>query len=159
LPICEGDVVRGVNMLMLQLLTGRDSYVGDTMSLLDGVLTLGHCGSGSCWTTGGDVVIAELRAPSHVGVDSNMAICIPQLAPGDTTVTRLHGRKLDQLHLSYGDIVGTDTSERLIVHVRLNNPDAFMDAMCGNQYVLSVGDLRPQLRLLCEWLGITVHET
>jgi L-fucose isomerase-like protein len=159
LPVCEGDVVHGVHMLMLNLLTGMDSYVGDTMSLHDGVLTLGHCGSGCRWTRANDAVIAELRAPGHVGVDTDMAICIPQIPPGDTTVTRLYGRALDHMHLSYGEIVGSDTSERLIVHVRLNDPDAFMDEISGNHYVLTPGDLRPQLQLLCKWLGVTVHET
>ena len=155
----EGDVVMGVNMLMLQLLTRKEPYLGDIYAVQDGVLTLIHCGTDCRSARREEVVIMEQTAPDTVGLKTKMAMCVPNLAPGEVTVTRLHGQAHNQLHVALGEIIETDTRERLAVHVRLRNPQAYLEHVCGNHYLVSYGDLRPQLRLLCEWLDIDITDT
>jgi len=159
IPVCEGDVVRGVNALMLHLLTGEVPCMGDAMGVRDGILTLSHCGAPCAWGSDGDVVIAEQRAPAHVGVETKLAMCRPMIGCGRVTLTRLHGQELEQLHVGVGDIVDASNDDLVTVRVGLANADGFLDGMCGNHYLIAGGDVRSRLGLLCEWLGIEVIET
>ncbi len=159
LPICEGDVIRGINMLIVSFLTGGDSYIGDTIFVKDGVLTLAHCGSSCGLAKNGNVVIKEQLAPSHVVEGKRQAMCMPEISPGEVTLMRLHGQYLDQFHLALGKLTSTDMNGRLNVHIDLHNPCAFLKHICGNHYVIAKGDLRPQLTLLCDWSGIKITET
>ncbi len=72
---------------------------------------------------------------------------------------RLHGQTCTQLHVAPGELIGSDTRERLIVQIRLDNPRSFLEQVCGNHYVVIYGDVRPHLRLLGEWLGLDITET
>jgi len=156
---CEGDVVMSAQMLMLRYLTGRDSCAGDIYSLREGMLTLMHCGADCRMASDEKAAIMEQNAPDTVGLTTKMAMCVPNLLPGDVTVTRLHGRSCDQLHVASGEVIECDTRERLVLHVRLNNPEGFLEHVCGNHYVVTYGDVRPGLRLLADWLSLDITET
>ena len=156
---CEGDVVMVVNMQMVQLLAGCESYLGDVLSLQDGILTLAHCGASCQFARGRDVAIIEQTAPDTLGIEIKLAMCVPTFPLDQVTLLRLHGRDLDRLHMARGKVVASETGERLTVRVQLDNPREFLDHVCGNHYLVALGDLTPQFKLLGEWMDITVIET
>ncbi|MCL5994622.1 MAG: hypothetical protein M1546_01035, partial [Chloroflexi bacterium] len=160
---CEGDVLATVNMLMMLFLTGKEPCLGDVYAVRDGIVTLVHCGAGCRVAAPEMVVIAEQDAPDNPGLrecrDTKMAMCIPNPPAGEITLSRLYGQGCDQLHVACGTVLDADIRDRLKIHIRLHNPDGFMEQVCGNHYVLSHGDLRPEIRLLCEWLKLRLTET
>lgn len=156
---CEGDVLAAVNQLLVRYLTGAESYLGDIHSLTGGVLALIHCGA-DCRLAGDErPTILEQQAPDLVGVSTRLAMCVPQLRPGPVTVTRLHGPDGTRLHVAAGELIDCDASQRLGVRVRLYHPQAFLERVCGNHYLVSYGDMRARLRALGEWLGLEISET
>jgi L-fucose isomerase-like protein len=160
---CEGDVLAAVNVLLMWLLVGREPCLGDVYSVRDGIVTLFHCGAACGASTAGEAVILEQAAPDNPGLqmspDTKMAMCIPILPPGEVTLTRLHGQKCNQMHVAAGTLIEADAAERLKLRIRLHQPEAFVQQVCGNHYVMSYGDARPGLRVVCEWLGINLTET
>jgi len=156
---CESDAIMTVAMLMVRFLAGQDSYLGDVLTLQSDMLTLTHCGAACGVAAGGAVHIRQQFAPAHVGVPTELAQCVPAFPAGPATLLRLHGPQLDQMHLAMGEVVGSDVSQRLTVQVRLEQPARFLQELCANHYLLAAGDLRPAVRVLCEWLGIGLTET
>jgi L-fucose isomerase-like protein len=158
---CEGDVVMTGQALLLYYLTGSDSYMGDIFSLdEEGVLTLRHCAASlRLGRPGQKVQLGDQLPPATLQMDRQLVMCKPQLARGPVTLTRLHGAGCNQLHLALGDIVEAEDDDRPIVHIRLRNPKAFLDEVCGNHYLVTYDDLREQLKLLVRWLGLELLET
>ena len=156
---CEGDVEMAAHILMVRWLTGADAYLGDIFSLRDGVLTLKHCGGSCRMARDADAKIAGLKAPATVGVDRTLVMCMPLLPDGRATLMRLHGREAYRLHVAMGDVIGSEAGEGTTVHVRLDEPAAFLEEVCGNHYLLAYGDLRGRLAVLAEWMGLEVMET
>ena len=156
---CEGDVVAGTNMLMVRYLTGIDPFMGDIYSLQDGILSLVHGAAPACLAANPEsVVISEQAAPDSVGLKLQLAMCVPTFPLGEVTLSRLHGRACDRLDLTKGELVAQEAGERVKVYVRLSNPEGFLEHVSGNHYLLIPGDLRPHLKLLGEWLDLTVTE-
>jgi L-fucose isomerase-like protein len=156
---CEGDAVIGACMLMLQFLGAGEPWLGDVFSVRGDILTLVHCGGSSALCGSGPLRCARQTAPATVGSPTAMAMCVPSLEPGDVTLTRLHGRGCDRLHVARGEVVSCDTQERLSVRIRLSDPAGFLAAVCGNHYVVSRGDQRPGISLIGRWLRMEVSET
>jgi L-fucose isomerase-like protein len=157
---CEGDVMLCVSLLVVRYLTGHGAYVGDLYDLdLDGVMTLVHCGApASLAPDAGDVVLGRSDAAIQRGFES--ITCRPRLAIGPVTVFRFYGRGCDKIHLTTGELLGSDSSSSLSVNVRLaGRRSDFIEVCAGNHYVVVPGDVRPELGLLARWLGITVLET
>jgi L-fucose isomerase-like protein len=155
---CEGDVVMAANLLLLRYLTGQQAFLGDIYSLRDGVLTLVHCGADWRLAGSGGVRVAGQLAPATVGLATRMAMCVPDLPAGPVNVTRLHGPASNRLDVAAGAVIECSTEERLVVRVRLDNPQGFLQNVCGNHYALSYGDVRPHMRLLSDWLGLQMTE-
>lgn len=156
---CESDAIMTVAMLMVHFLAGRHSYLGDVLTLQGDMLTLTHCGA-SCGIAAGEAVhIRQQFAPAHVGVPTPLALCVPAFPAGPATLLRLHGPQIDQMHLAMGEVLTSDVSQRLTVQVRLDQPERFLQELCANHYLLAAGDLRAEVRVLCEWLGIALTET
>jgi L-fucose isomerase-like protein len=157
---CEGDVMLCVSLLVVQYLTGHGAYVGDLYDLdLDGVMTLIHCGApASLAGDPGDVVLGRSDAAIRRGFES--ITCRPRLETGPVTVFRFYGRGCDKIHLTTGELLGSDSSSTLSVNVRLaGRRSDFIEVCAGNHYVVVPGDIRPELGLVARWLGITILET
>jgi len=68
---------------------------------------------------------------------------------------RLFGRSIDKIHLTTGEILECDNRQAVEVKVKLKGDvDKFIDHICSNHYTIAEGDLRTQIGLLCDWLGI-----
>jgi len=157
---CEGDVLLCVSLLISRYLTGMPAYGGDLYDLnLDGLLTLIHCGGpASLATNKNDVVLGRSRLAMERGFET--LTCRPRLEKGPVTVFRLYGPGGDQLHLSSGELLGSEQSPNLAVKIKIAGDRwEFLEHCTGNHYVVADGDLRPELRLLSKWLGITLIET
>jgi L-fucose isomerase-like protein len=160
LTVCEGDVVIGANMLMLYYLTGKVPFLSDIYSLNNNILTITHrCGPASLGTNGGEIIIGEQIEKGTGDNQHRLAMCMPRLPLGEVTLTRLHGPACDQLHIVMGEVIRSAVEGRSIVDIKIQNPQDFLNQVCGNHYLLAFGDLRPKLRLLCDWLEIRINET
>jgi len=157
---CEGDVTLCISLLVVQSLTGHGAYVGDLYDLdLEGVMTLVHCGApASLARDAGDVVLGRSQAALERGYET--ITCRPRLEPGPVTVFRFYGRGCDKIHLTTGELLGSDSSPTLAVKLRLGGSRwDFLEVAAGNHYVVVPGDIRPALSLVARWLGITILET
>jgi L-fucose isomerase-like protein len=157
---CEGDVMLCVSLLMVRYLNGTSTYVGDLYDLdMDGILTLTHCGApASLASNKSEVVLAKSRLALERGFET--MTCRPRLDPGSVTVFRFYGRECDKLHLASGELISCEQSPNLTVKVKVNgNRWDFLDQCFGNHYLVSAGDIRSELKLVCKWFGVTIFET
>lgn len=156
---CEGDVVMTVHSLILRTLTGEDSFIGDVASLIDGVLKIGHCAGPAGLAEQKPVAIAEQDPPATQPVSNRLVMVKPSLPLGVVTLSRLHGRNSDKMHVAIGELEHCSIEDRPFLQIRLENPTAFLRQACGNHYLVSRGDRREALKLLSEWLGIVMVES
>jgi L-fucose isomerase-like protein len=160
LIVCEGDVVIGVNMLMVRYLTGKEAFLGDIYSLQNGILSLVHnCAPASLANNPVDVSINEIPAPESVGMKLKLAMCTPKIPLGVATLTRLNGPNCDQLHLVGGEVVQSEVKENTAAYIKLNDAESFLKYVCGNHYLLAMGNLHLHFNLLCEWLDLKLTVT
>lgn len=157
---CEGDVMLCISLLVVQYLTGINPYAGDVYDLdMEGVLTLVHCGApASLASESRSVTLGRSQLARERGFDT--ITCRPNIDHGNVTVFRLHGWHCDKMHLALGEVLSCDPSPSLKIRARIccDRWD-FLNHCVGNHYVLAPGDIRDELGLLCEWLGITIYET
>jgi L-fucose isomerase-like protein len=86
--------------------------------------------------------------------------CRPRLEPGPVTLVRFYGLDCDKMHVAKGELLSCEQSPNLMVKVRIDgNRRDFLEQCFGNHYVLAAGDIRDELNLICQWLGITQFET
>lgn len=156
---CEGDVVNTVALLMIKYLTGTYGLIADPFSIDgEGLMTMVHCAGPAEW---GEIVsVLEGTSPSHVGKPIPLAMCRPKLrTPLDVTLIRLYGSHLDNLHLATGRILSSETEKQLKFKVKLlEGRESFIKNISGNHYIIVAGDVRQEVRLVCEALGIQVVE-
>jgi hypothetical protein len=89
-----------------------------------------------------------------------LAECRPKIPNEDATLVRFIGKSADRLHLAFGKIVDCDIEEQVKVVLKLHgSPAEFVKYAMGNHYTLALGDLRKEVRILCERLNIEVIET
>jgi L-fucose isomerase-like protein len=157
---CEGDVMLNISLLIARYLTGRSTYVGDLFDMdMDGMLTLTHCGApASLASNKSEMVLAKSQLALERGFDT--MTCRPQLTQSPVTVFRFYGMECDKLHLASGELISSEQSPNLMVKVKINgNRWEFLEQCLGNHYLVVEGDIRSELTLLCNWLGVTVFET
>jgi L-fucose isomerase-like protein len=157
---CEGDVMLCVSLLIVRYLTGARAYVGDLYDIdLDGNLTLVHCGGpASLSADTRQVVVANSQLARQRGFET--ITCRPRLAQGPVTLFRFYGRDCDRMHVAFGGTVNCEQSPNLSVHVKIAGSRwDFLSQCFGNHYVVAAGDIRPELYLLGQWLGIKIFET
>jgi L-fucose isomerase-like protein len=157
---CEGDVMLCASLLIVQYLTGISVYAGDIYDLdLDGILTLVHCGApASLALNKKNVVLGKSQQAMERGF--NTVTCRPEIDTGTVTLFRFYGWNCDKIHLAMGELLNCELSPNLKVKVRIHqNRWDFLKQCLGNHYVVVPGDIRNELRLLCDWLGITIYET
>ena len=163
---CEGEVVNTVALLMLWHLTGKYGFLTDVFSVDSrGVLTTAHCAGPSYLAQSlKQVTLCKQTPPQHPSpkIKEYYAVCRPQIPPGQATILRLFGRQMDNLHLATGAIISCDVENpaHMWVKVKLNgDPAEFVANVCGNHYIVVPGDVREELKAICEWLRIRVVET
>jgi L-fucose isomerase-like protein len=157
---CEGDVLMCAALLIVRYLTGSNAYAGDLYDLdLDGILTIVHCGAPASLAKNKSAVLLARSQPAlERGFET--ITCRPELEHGPVTVFRLYGQECDQLHLAGAELLGSEPSPSLKVRIKINGDRwDFLDQCFSNHYVVVAGDIRNELRLLCEWLKIKVSET
>ena len=157
---CEGDVMLCISLLIVRYLTGGSAYVGDLFDLdLDGILTLTHCGAPASLASNKEqVVLGKSQLALERGFDT--MTCRPLLPRGPVTVFRFYGTECDKLHLALGELISCEQSPNLSVKVRINgNRWDFLEQCFGNHYLVVIGDIRKELKLLCKWLGVMIFET
>jgi L-fucose isomerase-like protein len=157
---CEGDVMLCISLLLVRYLTGSSAYVGDLYDLdLDGILTLIHCGApASLASDKGEIVLSKSQLALERGFET--LTCRPRLENGPVTLFRFYGRECDKIHFASGELLGSELSPNLTVQVKLKgNRWDFLEQCFGNHYIVVAGDIRSELKLLGEWLGITIFET
>jgi L-fucose isomerase-like protein len=157
---CEGDVMLCLSLLMVRYLTGTNAYVGDLYDLdMDGILTLTHCGApASLASNKREVVLAKSQLALERGFET--ITCQPRLNRGTVTLFRFYGSECNQLHMTLGELLGSELSPNLTVKVKVNgNRQNFLEQCFGNHYLMVSGDIRSELKLLGKWMSITIHET
>jgi L-fucose isomerase-like protein len=157
---CEGDVMLCISLLLVRYLTGIGAYVGDLYDLdLDGILTLIHCGAPASLTSNSEeTIVSKSQLALERGFET--LTCRPRLESGTVTLFRFYGTECDKLHLTSGELLGSELSPNLAVQVKLKgNRWDFLEQCFGNHYIVVAGDIRSELKLLGKWLGITILET
>ena len=157
---CEGDVQLCAALLALRSLSGAEGFIGDLYDLdLDGMLTLVHCGaSASLSAHRSDVMLCRSKVAEERGFQT--IACRPKVSPGPATVFRLFGPGCDTLHVAQADILRCESGRDMRLTARLKGDRwAFLQRCHGNHYVVAAGDIREEMGLLAEWLGITIYET
>jgi L-fucose isomerase-like protein len=157
---CEGDVMLCVSLLIVRYLTGARAYVGDLFDVdLDGSLTLVHCGGpASLAANRQSVVLAKSQLALERGFET--ITCRPRLQAGPVTLFRLYGQDCDQMHVALGELARCEQSPNLSVSLKLAGDRwDFLSQCFGNHYVVAPGDIRHELNLLAQWLGIRIVET
>jgi L-fucose isomerase-like protein len=157
---CEGDVLLCIALLTSNYLTGTSAYAGDLFDLdMDGTLTLVHCGAPASLARDRKDVVIERSQLAHERGFENLT-CRPRLEQGPVTLYRFYGSQCNKLHLAFGELIACERSPNLNVSIRIcGDRWNFLEQCFGNHYVVTAGDLRNELKLLCKWLDIAVIET
>jgi L-fucose isomerase-like protein len=157
---CEGDLHSTILMHALHALTNIPSFNGDFMRLFEpeNDVLFSHCGSGA---------FSLARCPKDVCLQASIetndgcAVCYATHARGEVTLTNLMGaRESLRLAAMHGTSVETDTSyEGTPMRVHFNTPVRDIVAViasqgAGHHWNGGFGDLREELKLLCELTGI-----
>lgn len=161
---CEADVYGAISMFILREFTGTAPYFGDPVSLDEkkNAITFWHCGAGAC-------SLARKDTGAKAGVHPNRKIGPTMefgLKEGRVTVIRL-GRKPDgtfrmflmtgkalnepQQFLGTSVVVKTDNNAAKIV-------DKAVTAGWEPHFALVYGDVKEEIKILCNLLGLEVVE-
>lgn len=161
---CEADVYGAVSMYILKELTDSAPYFGDPVSLDEekNTITYWHCGAGAC-------SLARKDTGAQAGVHPNRKIGLTMefgLKAGRVTLIRL-GRKPDgsfRMYLMGGEAL--DEPQKFLgtsVEVKTDNnaaqivENAVKDGW-EPHFALVYGDVREEIKLLCNMLKIELVE-
>ena len=160
---CEGDVVMSAAALLTRYLTSRYVLMIDPFTIdSEGVMTMLHCGGPACCSEGvRETVIMEGQSPSHVGRPTPLAMCRPKFRVGEkVTLFRLYGSNIDKAHIALGEIVSCETETNLDLRIRLaGGKDQFVRYLCGNHYLVVLGDIRKDLKVFFASMSIDLAES
>lgn len=161
---CEADVYGSISMYILTQLTGTASYFGDPVSLDEtkNSIIYWHCGAGAC-------SLARQDTGAKAGVHPNRKIGLTLefgLKEGRVTVIRL-GRKPDgtfRMYLMGGEAL--DEPQKFLgtsVEVKTDNNAAEIINKAVKDgwephFALGYGDVREEIKVLCDLLQIEVVE-
>ncbi|MGI0081448.1 MAG: hypothetical protein ACRECH_17730, partial [Nitrososphaerales archaeon] len=157
---CEGDVVSMSGSLILKSINGVNPYLADIFSVdpKRNLIELSHCAAPiSLANNASKIDIVERTDPKSAG---KTAFANFKLKNGAATLARFDGRKLDKIHMTFGEL--KDTGEywggmRPVVESK-GNAAEFLRNISGNHYLLTYGDIREELRIFAELHGLEVRE-
>lgn len=158
---CEGEVLNVVGLLIARWLCGREALISDPFSVSkDGVLTFMHCAApASVAESPSKVHVVLSEPPSIIRFRIPVVHCRPEIPLTTVTIFRIYGKLVDKIHVTHGNVVSYDLSKALQMNVRIDNPSGFVEEVVGNHYVLAFGDIREELKLISNWLGMKYVET
>jgi L-fucose isomerase-like protein len=157
---CEGDAMLGVLLLIIRYLTGLNVFVGDLYDLdLEGILTLVHCGApAGLAKNSSEVILGKSELALERGFTT--FTCRPRLETGMVTLLRFSGQNCDRMHLVTGELLDCEQSPTLKARIRISGDRwDFLKECSGNHYAVVPGDVSNEIKLLCEWLRITLSVT
>ncbi len=157
---CEGDVVSMSGALILKAINGVNPYLTDILAVDEkkNMIELSHCAA----------PISLARDPSEIKISDRTdkrsagktAFVNFSLKAGPVTLVRFYGMNLDKIHMTFGDLKSTGNYWGGISPVveSKGNAAEFLKNISGNHYLITYGDVRPELRLFAEWNGLQVRE-
>jgi L-fucose isomerase-like protein len=157
---CEGDAMLGVLLLIVRYLIGITVFVGDLYDLdLEGILTLVHCGApAGLAKNASEVILGRSELALERGFTT--FTCRPRLETGAVTLLRFSGQNCDRMHLATGELIDCEQSPTLKARIRIAGDRwDFLKECSGNHYAVVPGEIESELKLLCEWLRITLVVT
>jgi L-fucose isomerase len=153
---CEGDLPLIVSQLMLHYLTGEPTSYGDLHNVTGSHILLGACGFAPLSYAVGRPIINK-----HTALYEGLLNSSPY-RPGRVTLARLGARRgRFKLHFATGQAelpppfheVGCPTYPFVNVAMDCDIP-AFMQQVPSQHYAIAYGDVRAELRTLCQLLDI-----
>ena len=157
---CEGDLAAAVTLLAGEAICGGPGYLGDLYALDEGADTavIMHCaGCAGLHSVAEPMHIVRQMPPGASGVIGDVVACHPVLPRGPGTLVLLHGEDLSRLHLRRCEIIGTEFSDQMLVHIRIDGDTAaFRRELAGNHYAVFPDDCSASWRQWAEWAGVTV---
>lgn len=157
---CEGDIVSLSGSLILKEVNGVNPYLTDILSAdpKENTITLSHCAAPiSMAREGSQVSIVSRTDPKALG---KTAFAHFDFKKGPVTIVRFYGRKLDKIHMTYGELKGMANywgGTSPVIESKGKTAE-FLKNVCGNHYILTYGDVREEIRLFAEWSGIQIRE-
>jgi len=134
---CEGDIPSTFTMLVIRLLVGNPSFMGNIadMDMSSNTITMAHCTVPTSMTS-------AYRMTSHF--ESGMSVALAGVfGEGDVTVVRISGSELSKYWVSDGRIVGNPTDDRSCrtqVLVKLESPvSSLLEGSLANHHILVLG--------------------
>lgn len=157
---CEGDVASLSGSLILKEMNGVKPYLADILSVDQdrGTIELSHCSAPiSLAADQSKVTIGERTDPKSSG---KTAFANFELRKGPVTLVRFYGREFEKIHLTCGELENTGNYWGGISLVIKSKGDVrkFLNNVSGNHYLVTWGDVRPELRYFAEWRGIEIVE-
>ncbi|MEM1982864.1 MAG: hypothetical protein QXZ10_03540 [Sulfolobales archaeon] len=158
---CEGEVLNVVGLFIARSLSGREALISDPFSVSkDGVLTFMHCAApASIAEPDSKVHVVLSEPPSIIKARIPVIHCRPEVPLTEVTIFRIYGKFIDKMHVTHGNVVSYDLGKALQINIKIDNPAGFIDEVVGNHYVIAFGDIREELKLISEWLGLKYVET
>jgi L-fucose isomerase-like protein len=154
---CEGDVVSLAGSLILKSINGVNPYLADILGVDSkrNLITLSHCSALA--RDSSKVEIVERTDPKSKG---HTAFAHFEFKGGPTTLVRFFGKHLDRIHMIFGELKrsGDYWGGIELEVVPSGNAEAFLSNVSGNHYLVTYGDIRPELRLFAEWRKLQVME-
>jgi L-fucose isomerase-like protein len=157
---CEGDIVSLAGLMILKSINGVNPYLADILGVDSkrNLILLSHCSAPiSLARDGSRVEIVERTDPRSKG---HTAFAHFEFKGGPVTLVRFFGKRLDRIHMIFGELKrsGDYWGGIELEVVPLGNAEAFLSNVSGNHYLVTYGDIRPELRLFAEWRKLQIME-
>ena len=160
---CEGDVVNLCGSIILRNINGVNPYLTDLLAVDEksNTIKLSHCSAPiSLAKNASEVSLVGRTEHGKVDKVGKTVFLHFEFKNGPVTLARFYGRRLDRLYLASGELRSTGEywgGIQLDVHSD-NKVSRFLDHVSGNHYLVTYGDIRPELRLFAEWNDLEVLE-
>jgi L-fucose isomerase-like protein len=157
---CEGDVVSLSGSIILRSINGINPYLTDILAVEEktNTIRLSHCSAPVSLAK--DSAQVSLVERTDRGKAGKTVFAHFDFKNGPVTLVRFYGRRLDKVHMTWGELSATGQywgGISLEVHSN-GNARNFLNNVCGNHYLLTYGDIRRELRLFAEWNDLEVLE-
>lgn len=157
---CEGDVVSLAGSLILKTINGVNPFLTDILSINreTSILTISHCAAPASLSE--DPMRIRIEEKPDSERTGKTAFAHFEFKNEIVTLVRFYGRNLDKIHLTWGRLRSTnDYFGSMRLEVMCNgNAAKFLEHVCGNHYLVTYGDVRPELRLFAEWNKLELIE-
>ncbi len=159
---CEGDVTNLTGSLILKNINGINPYLTDILGVdhKSNKIMFAHCAAPvSLANDPSNITVVERTDPERRG---KTAFAHFDFKNDPVTAVRFYGKELGKIHVTTGELVSTEDYPpsggiKLVVRSH-GNAANFMNNVAGNHYLVTYGDIRPELRMIAEWNGLELRE-